>query len=601
MSSLLGRKGTKVTNILLPEYDYIVVGAGSAGAVVAARLSEDAGSSILLLEAGGDDYGDKMVAVPLMYGALQRTHRDWMLSVEPQKHALKAFKGNRNYYPRGKMLGGSSNLNAMIYVRGCRLDFDRWAELGCEGWSYEDVLPYFLKSEAFVDINNGDSIVEKDYHNTRGPQEVTRFSPSSLSRVFRSAGEELGYKTVDYNGREMIGVSPSFTNVTKNGLRASTSRAFLRPAMDRPNLHISIHSHVEKVLIEGSRAVGVLVKKDGREVTVRCRKEVIICAGAIMSPQILLLSGVGPRQHLDEAKIPVLKDLPVGENLQDHLFVPVTSPVTSTDLLARSTLLNPLNILKYLWSGGGWLRVSPITELAFFRLGSATPPGMPDIQFHVVPSAQEKGVRDRTEKMFDYKDEIFTDYLESGAKIFGSRQGVSISVTLLHPKSTGTVRLNVVDPKGPPLVDPNFLARQEDVDIFVKGIREAQRFLDTKAMKAIGAESRNIERAYKPILWQHAYDSDGYYGEYVRHFAHNVYHPTSTCKMGAIDDPTTVVDSQLRVKGFSNLRVADASVIPEVISGNTNAACVMIGEKAADLIRGIDSVRQFRKPLFSKL
>ncbi|KAH3830242.1 L-sorbose 1-dehydrogenase-like isoform X1 [Dreissena polymorpha] len=601
MAGLFGRKGTKVTKTLLPEYDYIVVGAGSAGAVVAARLSEDAGSSILLLEAGGDDYGDKMVAVPMMYGALQRTHRDWMLSVEPQKHALKAFKGNRNYYPRGKILGGSSNLNAMIYVRGCRLDFDRWEELGCEGWNYEDVMPYFLKSEAFVDINNGDPIIEKEYHNTRGPQEVTRYSPSSLSQVFRSAGEELGYKTVDYNGREMIGLSPTFTNVTKNGLRASTSRAFLWPAMNRPNLHISIHSHVEKVLIEGNRAIGVLVNKDGREVTVRCRKEVVLCAGAIMSPQILMLSGIGPRQHLDAAKIPVLKDLPVGENLQDHLLVPVNSPCTSTDLLTRSKVLNPLNIMKYLWSGGGRLRSSPVTELSFFRLGSATPPGMPDIQFHVTPAAQERGVRENTEQQLNYKDEIFTEYLASGAKNFGSRQGFTIWVTLLHPKSTGTVRLNVVDPKGPPLVDPDFLARQEDVDIYVKGIREAQRFLDTKAMKAIGAESRNIERVYKPILWQHAYDSDGYYGEYVRHFANTAYHPTSTCKMGAIEDPSTVVDSKLRVKGFSNLRVADASVIPEVISGNTNAVCVMIGEKAADLIRGIDSVRHFRKPVFSKL
>ncbi|XP_052277563.1 L-sorbose 1-dehydrogenase-like isoform X2 [Dreissena polymorpha] len=542
-----------------------------------------------------------MVAVPLMYGALQRTHRDWMLSVELQKHVLKAFKGNRNYYPRGKILGGSSNLNAMIYVRGCRLDFDRWEELGCEGWNYEDVMPYFLKSEAFVDINNGDPIIEKEYHNTRGPQEVTRYSPSSLSQVFRSAGEELGYKTVDYNGREMIGLSPTFTNVTKNGLRASTSRAFLWPAMNRPNLHISIHSHVEKVLIEGNRAIGVLVNKDGREVTVRCRKEVVLCAGAIMSPQILMLSGIGPRQHLDAAKIPVLKDLPVGENLQDHLLVPVNSPCTSTDLLTRSKVLNPLNIMKYLWSGGGRLRSSPVTELSFFRLGSATPPGMPDIQFHVTPAAQERGVRENTEQQLNYKDEIFTEYLASGAKNFGSRQGFTIWVTLLHPKSTGTVRLNVVDPKGPPLVDPDFLARQEDVDIYVKGIREAQRFLDTKAMKAIGAESRNIERVYKPILWQHAYDSDGYYGEYVRHFANTAYHPTSTCKMGAIEDPSTVVDSKLRVKGFSNLRVADASVIPEVISGNTNAVCVMIGEKAADLIRGIDSVRHFRKPVFSKL
>ncbi|XP_052794873.1 oxygen-dependent choline dehydrogenase-like [Mya arenaria] len=592
---------TQVTGNLLQEYDFIIVGAGSAGSVLAARLSEDAGNTVLLVEAGGDDAKDRMVSTPIMYGALQRTPtRDWAFVSEPQKHSMFACKEHRLFYPRGKILGGSSSINAMLYVRGSRHDFDSWEERGCTGWSYRDVLPYFLKSEKFVDINNGDTYVEKAYHNTDGPQPVTRRTITSLTRLMSSAAEELGYKTIDYNGKDMIGVSPVYTNITENGLRASSSRCFLRPAMSRPNLHIAINTSVRKVLLDGDRAVGVEAVKDGRTMEVRARKEVVLCAGAIMTPHILLCSGIGPRWHLEEANIPVMADLPVGENLQDHLNVLLSSPSTCSDFFTRSQLFYPTNILKYLWSGKGWWGISPVTDLGFFRLGTDTRPGQPDIQFHVVPLSIEGSDKERHQQQYNVKDEIF-DYYQAQVKHFRGRQAFTICVTLLHPRSSGTVRLDVTDPHGHPRIDPNYLHKQEDVDLYIKGIREAQRFLDTKAMQAVGAESRNPERAFPPSMREHAYDTDGYWESFIRHFTQTVYHPTSTCKMGAVDDSTAVVDPMLRVKGYTNLRVADASIMPEVISGNTNAASVMIGEKAADMIRGVDTVKRYRKPELSKL
>ncbi|XP_053407354.1 oxygen-dependent choline dehydrogenase-like [Mercenaria mercenaria] len=588
------RKGTTVVDKIHDEYDYIIVGAGSAGSVLASRLSEDSEHTVLLLEAGGDDMGDMFLSTPFLYALSQHSKHDWGFYTVKQDNFLLGYKEERNYWPRGKGLGGTSNLNAMIYVRGSKHDFDEWAAEGCDGWSYKNVLPYFLKSENILI----DDLKDSRYHSSGGPLPVSANKMTSLSDTISKAGEEIGYKSVDCNGAEMIGICPIQGTVTANGLRASTSRSFLRPVIDRKNLHISIHSHVQKVFIENKRATGVSVIKDNRTLAVKARKEVIISAGSVMSPQILMLSGIGPKAHLDDVGIRVVADLPVGKNLQDHLYAGISCNTNTTDLITTSAVIGPSSLFNYLWNGKGWLRNTGIlTDLAFFQLDEEmkrTRPGRPDIQLHFLPVLVENS-GDEVRNILPYKDEVW-DYWDRLKIEKGGKLGFAVIVNDLHPKSRGIVRLNKTNPLGHPEIIANYLHHPDDLKMLIKGLRETLRLLNTKAMKDIGVETADRSRAF-PQCSQFEILSDNYLECAIRLLATTAYHPTSTCKMGKVDHPDTVVDPQLRVKGIQGLRVADASVMPSVTSGNTNAPTIMIAEKAADLIRGVDTVKHFKMKL----
>ncbi|XP_045189823.2 glucose dehydrogenase [FAD, quinone]-like isoform X2 [Mercenaria mercenaria] len=538
--------------------------------------------------------GDMFLSTPFVYALSQHSKHDWEFYTVKQHNIMLGFKEERNYWPRGKCLGGTSSLNGMVYVRGSKYDFDEWAAEGCDGWSYKDVLPYFLKSEHILI----DGLKDSRYHNSGGPLPISANKMTSLSDTISKAGEEIGYQNVDCNGAEMIGICPIQGTITANGLRASTSRSFLRPVMDRKNLHISIHSHVQKVLIENKRATGVSVIKDNRTLTVKARKEVILSAGSVMSPQILMLSGIGPKAHLDDVGINVVADLPVGRNLQDHLYAAFTCNTNTTDLVTTSAVIGPSGLFKYLWNGNGWLgNTGTLIDLAFFQLDEEmkkTRPGRPDIQLHFA-SALVENSGDDLKNMFPLKDEVW-DYLDRLKVEKGGKLGFSVTVNDLHPKSRGIVKLNKTNPHGHPEIIANYLHHPDDLKMLMKGMRETLRLLNTKAMKGIGVDTEDRDRAF-PQCSQFEYLSDDYLECAIRLVATTNYHPTSTCRMGKLDHPDTVVDPQLRVKGIQGLRVADASVMPTITSGNTNAPTIMIAEKAADLIRGVDTVKHFKMKL----
>ncbi len=520
------------------EYDYVIVGAGSAGCVLANRLSADAGVTVLLLEAGGS-HRHLHSHIPAAFPKLFKTKRDWNYVTQ----AEPTLKGRTVYIPRGKMLGGSSAINAMIYIRGRRSDYDGWAAAGCTGWSYDDVLPYFRRSEHNERIHD-------DYHGVGGPLNVADLTlHNPMSTAFVDACVEWGMaRNDDFNGASQDGAG--FYQVTqKKAARWSTAQAFLRPARKRRNLDVTTGAHATEVIVNGTRATGVAYVVGNERRIARARAEVIVSAGAINSPQLLMLSGIGPADHLREHGIEPVVDLPVGKNLQDHPAVMVVYESTKEVSLAHAE--KPRALLEYLAFRRGMLS-SNIGEAGCF-VHSREGLEAADIQFHFGPAY----------------------FVEHGFETFDGH-AFSLGPTLVTVASRGSIELRSVDPFSKPRIQGNYLSERVDVATMVAGVEISREIVQ--------------QEAFDPYRGREIYPGPDFttgaeLEEYVRQVAELLYHPAGTCAMGA--PGAAVVDPELRVNGIEALRVVDASVMPTIVGGNTNAPTIMIAERAADLIRGV--------------
>ncbi|CAH0696828.1 unnamed protein product [Spodoptera exigua] len=559
-----------------PYYDFIVVGAGSAGSAVAHRLSEVPEWKVLLVEAGGNPTLN--TEIPHLFYNNMRSPQDWAYKTQPQDGACRSYTAKGCAWPRGKALGGSSSINFMFYVRGNKADFDEWAADGNYGWSYDDVLPYFIKSEKFTGVYNEQN---KKYHNWEGNLNVAVDKQShDFEHMIINAAVELGLKnSSDINGESQMGVMTSQTT-TKDGTRFSTARAFLNPIKDRKNFHVIKHAQATKVLfVPGTNIVsGVMIHKDGKDIVVNVKKELILSAGAINSPHILLLSGIGPRKHLEDMKIEVKADLPVGENLQDHLFVPTfyTKP-GDKNYYSIETIVK--NFAQYVLEGTGPLiNTSPNRVISFVNTTDPESPAS-DMQFHyfVLPPGVYN-VLDIFQK-HGLNDEAYTKFKKMNEDKFT----LVIFNTLLKPKSAGKILLASKNPFEAPLLFADYYKDPEDMATVIRAMKQhSLRLGDTKALKEAGfkLDWLDIDACKKFDK-----NSDDYLDCISRELTFSLYHPTSTAKMGPDGDETSVVDPELRVRKVKGLRVIDASIMPSVVRGNTNAPSIMIGEKGADMIK----------------
>jgi choline dehydrogenase-like flavoprotein len=531
------------------QYDYVIVGGGSAGSTLAARLTEDKTITVCLLEAGGR--GDSLVVrapagvVAMLPG--RPKINNWAFNTVPQA----GLNGRRGYQPRGKALGGSSAINAMLYVRGHKSDYDEWADLGCEGWGWNDVLPYFIKSE-----NN--EIGADGMHGAAGPLQVShQKSPRPVTEAFIDAATQLQHRRVaDFNTGDNEGVGlfqvTQFHDRAKNGERCSAAAAYLSPVSGRTNLTIITGAHASHLILDGKRATGVAYLKGRQQSNVSARREVILAGGAFNSPQLLQLSGIGRPEDIQRHGIRVVHELPgVGQNLQDHLDFILCYKSKDTDNFGIG-MRGTANLLKHMlqWrKDGTGMIASPMAEGAGFLKTSAAL-DRPDIQLHFVISIVD-----------DHARNLHPGY------------GYSCHVCVLRPRSTGEVFLQSADPLAAPGIDPRYLSDRADLDVLIKGAKMARAIMDAPAM----AKYKHKQ------LFMTGNETDAELEQHIRSRADTIYHPVGTCKMGV--DDLAVVDPQLRVHGIEGLRVVDASVMPRLIGGNTNAPTIMIAEKAADFIR----------------
>jgi choline dehydrogenase-like flavoprotein len=526
------------------EFDYVVVGAGSAGCVLAARLSEDPSMTVCLLEAGKRD-SNPLIRIPLGIAALvPRPLCNWAFKTVPQPGLL----GRRGYQPRGKTLGGSSAINAMVYIRGHRRDYDEWAALGNAGWSYAEVLPYFRRSE------NNERLSDR-YHAQGGPLNVADpRSPSAFMEIWLAAAHAQGIaRNTDFNGAEQEGIG-YYQLTQKNGERVSAAAAFLTPNIGRANLSVRTQARATRVVVEAACATGVEYKRGGRARLVRARREVILSAGAFQSPQLLLLSGIGDTAALRAMGVAPVAHLPgVGRNLRDHVDFVIAYRSKRKDLIGfmpgdlASALRSAMRYRRErrgiftsnIAEGGGFVRSLPGLEI-------------PDLQLH-----------------------FCIGILESHGRRLHAHRGFSSHVCLLRPKSAGRVMLQSADPLAAPAIDPAYYSAPDDLETMVRGFKLSQGIMESPLLAPYRGKD----------LFTAAVHTDAEIRDILRERSDTIYHPAGTCRMGV--DDSAVVDPQLRVRGVAGLRVVDASVMPTLIGGNTNAPTIMIGEKASDMIRGV--------------
>lgn len=530
------------------EADFVIIGSGSAGGAMAARLSEDGRHSVIVLEYGGTDIGPLIQMPAALSYPMNMPRYDWGFRTEPEPH----LGGRTLGVPRGKVIGGSSSINGMVYVRGHAGDYDHWAESGASGWGYADVVPYFKRMENWHPGPHGG---DPDRRGKSGPLHVTRGKRDNpLFSAFVEAGKQAGFElTDDYNGEKQEGFGPMEQTVWK-GRRWSVANAYLKPALKRPNLDL-VKCYARRVIIENGRAVGVEIERGGQIEVVRARREVIVSASSINSPKILLLSGIGPAAQLAEHGIPVVADRPgVGANLQDHM-----------ELYIQQASIQPITLYKY-WNlfgkgliGAQWLffktglgASNQFESAAFIRSKAGVK--YPDIQFHFIPIA-----------------------VRYDGQAAAEGHGFQAHVGPMRSASRGAVTLRSADPKAPPRIQFNYMSDPQDWADFRHCIRVTREIFGQKAFDPYRG---------KEILPGEQYQTDDELDDHIRRHAESAYHPCGTCRMGRADDPTAVVDPELRVIGVDGLRVADSSVFPRITNGNLNAPSIMVGEKGADHILG---------------